>query len=65
MKTIDIRSKSDEDLLAEYKNLKEDLFRLKFQLATSQLENHRQIPLVKKDLARISTEMRQRELAKK
>ena len=62
MKMIDIRSKSDDDLLAEYRNLKEELFSLKFQSATSQLENHRQIPRIKRDVARVLTVMRERKI---
>lgn len=61
MKMIDIRSKSDEDLKAELANLKDQLFRLKFQKATAQLENHRQIPLTKRNIARVLTEIEQRE----
>ncbi|MFT7600091.1 MAG: large subunit ribosomal protein L29, partial [Acidimicrobiales bacterium] len=41
-----------------------ELFNLRFQLATGQLENSSRIPLVKKTVARIRTEMRARELAK-
>ncbi len=62
MKLIDIRSKSDEDVKAELANLKDELFRLKFQHATSQLENFSSIPLVKKDIARVNTVIRERQL---
>ena len=52
--TTDISSKIDE--------LKTELFNLRFQLATGQLENTAQIKEVKKDIARMKTIIRQREL---
>ncbi|HET7477167.1 MAG TPA: 50S ribosomal protein L29 [Dermatophilaceae bacterium] len=53
----------DEDrLLDELKKAKEELFNLRFQSATGQLENHGRLRAVKKDIARIYTEMREREL---
>ncbi len=60
MKTIDIRSKSDDDLRAELVSLKEQMFRLRFQHATAQLENHRKLRLMKKDIARLNTVVRER-----
>ena len=46
----------------ELKKAKEELFNLRFQSATGQLDNHGRLRAVKKDIARIYTEMREREL---
>ena len=52
----------DERLQAELKKSKEELFNLRFQQATGQLESHGRIRAVKRDIARIHTVMREREL---
>ena len=52
----------DERLIDELKKAKEELFNLRFQSATGQLDNHGRLRAVKKDIARIYTEMREREL---
>ncbi|RJO73251.1 MAG: 50S ribosomal protein L29 [Myxococcales bacterium] len=62
MKTIDLRGKSVDDLKAELFSLKDELFRLKFQHATGQLENKAQIPRLKRNIARVVTVLREREL---
>ncbi len=62
MKTIDIRSKSDEDIQAELQSLREQYFKLRFQHATGQLQNHRKVPELKRDIARILTIVHEREL---
>jgi len=59
---LDMRSKSDDDLKSELKNLQEELFNLKFQKATEQLENSQKIGKVKQDIARVKTVIREREL---
>jgi large subunit ribosomal protein L29 len=59
-----LTDKSDTELTEELGEAKRELFNLRFQLATGQLENSSRIPLVKKTVARIRTEMRARELAK-
>ena len=51
-----------ERLLEELKKAKEELFNLRFQSATGQLENHGRLRSVKKDIARIYTILREREL---
>ena len=57
-------SKQSDDALAEaLADGKRELFNLRFQLATGQLESPARIPLVKKQVARINTEMRARQLA--
>ena len=52
----------DERLVVELKRAKEELFNLRFQSATGQLESHGRLRAVRKDIARIYTEMREREL---
>ena len=52
----------DEKLLGLLKDLKEELFQLRFQLAINQLDNPMRISAVKKDIARVKTILRQREL---
>ena len=62
MKASEIREMSDEELQTKLTELKEELFNLRFQLAVNQLENSARIGAVKKDIARVSTILRQREL---
>ena len=62
MKAQELRLRSDEDLMSELASLKEELFSLRFQNATGQLENPMRIRECKKDYARIKTILRQREL---
>ena len=57
-----LRGLDDAKLADELKKAKEELFNLRFQSATGQLENHGRLRAVKKDIARIYTEMREREL---
>ncbi len=64
MKASEIRSKSAEDLNSQLKDLKAELFNLRFQLAINQLENPMRINAVKKDIARIKTVLREAELRK-
>ena len=52
----------DERLVDELKKSKEELFNLRFQSATGQLENHGRVRAVKRDIARIYTVLREREL---
>ena len=53
---------TDIDLEAKLREAKEELFNLRFQAATGQLESHGRLKAVKKDIARIYTVMREREL---
>ena len=55
MKISEIREMTSEQLDAELKELKEELFNLRFQLAINQLENTNRIGEVKKDIARVMT----------
>ena len=52
----------NERLAEELKKAKAELFNLRFQSATGQLDNHGRLRAVRKDIARIYTEMREREL---
>jgi large subunit ribosomal protein L29 len=62
MKTKDIRDMSAAELDQKLAGLKDELFNLRFQLATGQLENPMRIREVKKTIARIKTIQREREL---
>ena len=63
MKISKIREMSSPDLEKEIGELKTELFKLRFSLATNGLDNPLKIKEVKKDIARIKTILRQRELA--
>ncbi len=58
----DLRSLDTDDLVTRLKEAKEELFNLRFQAATGQLDNHSRLRAVRKDIARIYTVMREREL---
>ncbi len=62
MKANEIREKTHQELLKEEKELKSELFKLRFQVATNQLENPMKLKDVKKSIARIKTIIREREL---
>ena len=62
MKASELRELCVEELQTKLAELKEELFNLRFQLAVNQLENSARIGAVKKDIARVSTVLRQREL---
>lgn len=57
-----LREMSDDKLVDELRKAKAELFNLRFQSATGQLENHGRLQAVRKDIARIYTIMREREL---
>ncbi|MBR2280180.1 MAG: 50S ribosomal protein L29 [Ruminococcus sp.] len=63
MKASELREIPVEELETKLKDLKEELFNLRFQLAINQLENPARIKAVKKDIARVSTVLREIELA--
>ena len=63
MKPAEIRELSAEDLQKKLQEARAELFNLRFQMATSQLDNTARVKQVKKDIARIQTEMRARELS--
>lgn len=62
MKASEIRTLNNGELLTKLKEAHEELFNLRFRLATRQLGNHCEIPRVKKTIARIETMLREREL---
>ena len=58
----EIRELTEEELVLRLREAKEELFNLRFQAATGQLESHGRLRTVKKDIARIYTVVREREL---
>jgi len=62
LKVSEIRTLGNEELLKKIEEAHEELFNLRFRLATKQLGNHREIPRVKRRIARIETILREREL---
>ena len=62
MKVNEIRKMSSSDLEKELVEIKSELFKLRFQLATNGLENPMKIKNTKKDIARIKTILKEREL---
>lgn len=63
MNTAEIREMTDEELMEALTEAKEEKFNLRFQLATNQLDNTARIGEVKRDIARMLTVLRERELA--
>jgi large subunit ribosomal protein L29 len=62
VKAAELRELADEDLVARLRDAKAELFNLRVQGATGQLDNHRRLQVVRRDIARIYTIMREREL---
>jgi len=62
LKASEIRALTNEELLKKLEEAHQELFNLRFRLATRQLANHREIPRVKKTIAKIETILREREL---
>jgi large subunit ribosomal protein L29 len=63
MKAEDIREWDDTEIHARLGELKEELFRLRFSTATMELENPRLLRNIRRDIARLKTILRERELA--
>ena len=63
MKPAEIRELDDKQLQEKLKECRAELYNLRFQMATSQLDNTARVTNVKKDVARILTEIRAREIA--
>ena len=61
-KGSEMRALADEELVSRLREAKEELFNLRFQAATGQLDNNRRLRVVRHDIARIYTVMREREL---
>jgi large subunit ribosomal protein L29 len=64
MKAKDLRQLSEGELLVKEKELGEELFNLRFQHATGQLENVMRIPQIKRDIARLKTILKEKILSK-
>ena len=62
MKVDEFRALSPEDLAKQLEEAHQELFNLRFRLSTRQLVNHRELPMVKKKIARLKTIIREREL---
>ena len=62
-KPHELRAMADEELENRFSEAKEELFNLRFQLVTGQLDNPMRIKVMRKEVARILTVMRERELA--
>ena len=58
----ELRELTDEELVLRLKESKEELFNLRFQMATGQLDNNRRLRTVRHEIARVYTVMREREL---
>jgi large subunit ribosomal protein L29 len=63
MKTEEIRALATEELHGRVGELKEEIFNLRFQHATGQLDNHRRMRQCKQEIARIKTILRERDFA--
>lgn len=64
MKAKDLRLLSDGELTEKERQLQEELFNLRFQHATGQLENVIRVPQVKRDIARVKTILKEKALGK-
>ena len=58
----ELRGLADDELVTKLREAKEELFNLRFQMATGQLDNNRRLRAVRHDIARIYTILREREL---
>ena len=58
----EVRELTEEELVLRLREAKEELFNLRFQMATGQLDNNRRLRTVRRDIAKIYTVMREREL---
>jgi large subunit ribosomal protein L29 len=63
MKPSELRDLSVEELEARLVETKEELFNLRFQNATGQLDNYKRLGILRRDVARLKTMLRERELA--
>ena len=64
MKAKDLRALNEGELMVKERELNEELFNLRFQQATGQLENVMRIPQVKRDIARLKTIVKEKTLNK-
>ncbi len=64
MKLEEMRALSTEELTKKVNDAHQELFNLRFRLSTRQLVNHRELPRVKKEIARMETVLREKQLSK-
>lgn len=64
MRAHEVRALTDVEIEARLRSVQEELFNLRFQLAVGQLENHNRLKQLRRDVARLKTELRRRELAR-
>ena len=62
MKVDELRALSNEELTKQLEEAHQELFNLRFRLTTKQLVNHRELPRVEKNIARLKTIIREKEL---
>ncbi|MBO4204689.1 50S ribosomal protein L29 [Micromonospora echinofusca] len=62
VKAAELREHSDEELVTKLREAKAELFNLRVQAATGQLDNNRRLQVIRREIARIYTIMREREL---
>lgn len=62
MKPAELRTLTDDDLAKKLDELQQELFNLRFQFTTRQLENYKRLETVRRDIARVRTIVREREL---
>jgi len=62
MKAAEIRRFSEEELTQRLKDTLDEIFRLKFQLISGQLQNHRRIRIAKRDIAKMKTIIQEKKL---
>ena len=62
MRAAQIRELGDADLVQHLDDARQELFNLRFQMATGQLDNNRRLRLVRREIARVYTVLREREL---
>jgi large subunit ribosomal protein L29 len=65
LNAIEVRTLSDVDLKREVENSYREIFNLRFRLATNQLTNHRELRKVRRNIARLKTIIKERELAQR
>ncbi len=63
MTAAELRELSDAELVEKHAEYKQELFNLRFQLVTGQLDNHARVGQVKREIARINTILRELEIA--
>ena len=63
MKAVEVRDLTSAELQVKLGELREELFNLRFQMATGQLDNHRRMRDVRRDVARVFTVLREHEIA--